>query len=71
MVDRVERVTGDEAIQPFRRLAARKDPLGISSGAATARPCESPTQEFEDKVIVSSPRQRRALSQRGAFEGLF
>ncbi|HZT69388.1 MAG TPA: cysteine synthase A [Terriglobia bacterium] len=54
MVDRVEQVSNDEAIEMARRLAAEEGILsGISSGAATAAAVRLASQpEFAGKTIV-------------------
>ena len=74
MVDRVERVTGDEAIQHSRRLAREEGILsGISSGAATAAALRiAKLREFEDKVIVVIlPDSGERYLSGALFEGLF
>jgi cysteine synthase A len=54
LVDRVEQVTSDEAIETARRLAKEEGILaGISSGAATAAAARlAASDEFEGKTIV-------------------
>jgi cysteine synthase len=74
MVDRVEQVTNEEAIDIARRLAREEGMLsGISSGAAMAvalRLAREPAQKGKTIVVVLPDAGERYLS--GAlFEGLF
>jgi cysteine synthase A len=74
MVDRVEQVTNDEAINMARRLAREEGLLsGISSGAAIAaalRLARDPANEGKTIVVILPDAGERYLS--GAlFEGLF
>jgi len=74
MVDRVEQVTNDEAIDFARRLAREEGILsGISSGAATAvavRLAQLPELERKTIVVVLPDSGERYLSG-PLFEGLF
>ena len=74
MVDRVEQVNNDEAIDLARRLAREEGLLsGISSGAAIAaavRLAREPANDGKTIVVILPDAGERYLS--GAlFEGLF
>ena len=74
IVDRVEQVTGDEAIEQARRLAREEGILsGVSCGAAIAVALRlAATKEFEDKTIVTIlPDSGERYLTGPRFEGLF
>ncbi len=74
MVDRVEKVTSDEAIDYARRLAREEGILsGVSSGAAMAAALHlGRMKEFEGKMIVAIlPDSGERYLSGPLFEGLF
>ena len=74
MVDRVETVTSDEAIQHSRRLAREEGILsGISCGAAIAAALRiARLKEFAGKMIVAIlPDSGERYLSGALFEGLF
>ena len=74
VVDRVEQVTSDEAIEHSRRLAREEGILsGVSSGAAMAAALRiAKLKEFENKVIVVIlPDAGERYLSGPLFEGLF
>jgi cysteine synthase A len=74
MIDRVERVSSEEAIQHSRRLAREEGILsGISCGAAIAAALRiAKLKEFEDKTIVTIlPDAGERYLSGVLFEGLF
>ena len=74
MVDRVERVTSEEAIQHSRRLAREEGILsGISCGAAIAAALRiAKLKEFESQtIVVILPDAGERYLSGALFEGLF
>jgi cysteine synthase A len=74
MVDRVERVTSEEAIEHSRRLSREEGIFsGVSSGAAMAAALRiARLKEFEDKVIVVIlPDAGERYLSGPLFDGLF
>ncbi len=74
MVDRVERVTSEEAIEHSRRLAREEGILsGVSSGAAIAAALRiARLKEFEDKTLVAIlPDAGERYLSGPLFDGLF
>jgi cysteine synthase len=74
IVDRVEQVTGDEAIEQARRLAREEGILsGVSCGAAIAVALRlAAMKEFENKTIVTIlPDSGERYLTGPLFEGLF
>ncbi len=74
LVDRVERISNEEAVETARELMRREGILaGISSGAAVAvalRLCRKP--EFQDKcVVVILPDSGERYLSSVLFEGIF
>ena len=74
LVDRIETVSNDEAIEMARRLANEEGILsGISCGAATAvavRIAQEPTSEGKTIVVVLPDAGERYLTS-PLFEGYF
>lgn len=74
MVDRVEKVSSEEAIEHSRRLAREEGMLsGVSSGAAIAAALRiARLKEFEDKTLVAIlPDAGERYLSGPLFEGLF